>query len=78
MCVLHISYTCNCYMYIGFGADAVSTLSEIVSQRNLRERFNTDEETWPPDQPKHFTPLVLIHHQGKHSTKQPTVVAQVI
>ena len=53
-------------------------LSEMVSQRNLQERFTTDEETWPPDQPKNFTPLVLIHHQGPHSMKQPTVVAQVI
>ena len=66
-------------MYNTVGADdAVSILSEMVSQCNLQERFNTDEETWPPDQPKNFTPLVLIHHQGQHSMKQPTVVAQVI
>ena len=38
----------------------------------------TDEETWPPDQPKNFTPLVLIYHQGQHSMKRPTVVAQAI
>ena len=65
-------------MYNTVGADAVSILSEMVSQHNLKEHFNTDEETWPPDQPKNFTPLVLIHHQGQHSTKQPAVVAQVI
>ena len=65
-------------MYNTVGADAVSILSEMVSQRNLQERFNTDEETWPPDQPKNFTPLVLIHHQGQHNMKHPTVVAQVI
>ena len=50
----------------------------MVSQCNVRERFNTDEETWPPDQPKNFTPLVLIHHQGQHSMKQATAVARVI
>ena len=44
----------------------------MVSQSNVRERFNPDEETWPPDQPKKFTPLVLIHHQGQHSKKQAT------
>ena len=49
-----------------------------MSQCNVRERFNTDEETWPPDQPKNFTPLVLIHHQGQHSMKQATAVAQLI
>ena len=50
----------------------------MVSQHNLQERFNTDGETWPPDQSKNFTPLVLIHHQGQQSMKQPTAVAQVI
>ena len=57
---------------VPIGADAVSILSEMVSQRNVREWFNTDEETWPPDQPKSFTPLVLIHHQGQHIMKQAT------
>ena len=60
------------------GADAVSILSEMVSQSNVRERFNADEETWPPDQPKNFTPLVLIHHRGQHTMKQATAVAQLI
>ena len=50
----------------------------MVSQSNVRERFNIDEETWPPDQAKNFTPLVLVHHQGHHSMRQATVVAQVI
>ena len=50
----------------------------MVSQYNIRERFNTDEETWPPDQPKNYTPLVLIHHQGQHNMRQATVVPQLI
>ena len=66
------------HLAISVGADAVSILSEMVSQSNVRERFNTDEETWPPDQPKNFTPLLLIHHQGQHTMKQATAVAQLI
>ena len=50
----------------------------MVSQSIVRERFNPDEETWPPNQPKNFTPLVLIHHQGQHSMKQATAMAQLI
>ena len=50
----------------------------MVTHCNVREQFNTDEETWPPDQPKNFTPLLLIHHQGQHSMKQATAVAQLI
>ena len=81
---LLIKVLCTCVYYtliiptIRVGADAVSILSEIVSQCNLQERFNTDEETWPPDQPKNFTPLVLVHHRGQHSMKQATAMAQVI
>ena len=63
---------------MSIGADAVTRLSEMVSQSNVRNRFSTDEETWPPDQPKNFTPLVLIHHQGQHSMKQATAMAQLI
>ena len=66
------------YTFLYIGADAVSILSEIVSQCNVREWFGTEEETWPPDQPKNFTPLVLIHHQGQHTMKQATAVAQLI
>ena len=49
-----------------------------MSQYNIRERFNNDEETWPPDQPKNYTPLVLIHHQGQHSMRQATAIPQLI
>ena len=63
-------------MYVG--TDAVSKLSEMVGQCNVQEWFDNDEETWPPDQPKNFTPLVLIHHQGQHAMKQATAVAQLI
>ena len=66
------------YLHLAIPVGAVSILSEMVSQSNVRERFNTDEETWPPDQPKNFTPLVLIHHQGQHNMKQTTAVAQLI
>ena len=66
------------HLAIPIGADAVSMLSEMVSQGNVRERFNPDEETWPPDQPKNFMPLVLVHHRGQHSMKQATAMAQVI
>jgi len=47
----------------------------MVSQCNVQQRFNADEETWPPDQSKHFTPLVLIHHQTQHTMKQATAMA---
>ena len=50
----------------------------MVSQHNVQEWLNTDEETWPPDQPKNFTPLVLIHHHDQHSMKQATAITQLM
>ena len=50
----------------------------MVSECNVRERFDTEEEPWPPDQPKDFIPLVLIHHHGKYTTKETTEIAQLI
>ena len=35
----------------------------------IRTRFTTEEDQWPPEQPKHFTPLVLVHQEGKPSEK---------
>ena len=50
----------------------------MVSQSNVQNWFNVDEEKWPPDQPENFTPLVLIHHHGKYSIKETTEIAQLI
>ena len=30
-------------------------------------RYISDENTWPPDQPKHFTDLAVVHCKGKHT-----------
>ena len=49
-----------------------------MSKCNVRERYSSDEEVWPPDQPKFFIPLILIHHQGQHTMKQATAMAQLI
>ena len=38
-------------------------------------RFTTEEECWPPEQPKHFTPVVLIRQEGRRSKKETQVMA---
>ena len=37
-----------------------------------------DHDTWPPEQPKGFTPLLLIHHQGDHTPEQVTTMAELM
>jgi len=53
------------FLYIG--AKAVSEFYKRVSQVSIQTRFALDENTWPPNQPKDFTPLLLVYHQGEHS-----------
>ena len=51
-----------------------------MSEHYIRERFHNscDGETWPPDQPKHFVPLVLVRQQGQNISKQVTALPQLI
>ena len=37
-----------------------------------------DDDTWPPEQPTSFTPLLLIHHQGRCTPKQVTAMAELM
>ena len=50
--------------------EAVTILSKRVKEVNIQTRFGADEDTWPPDQPKTFIPLVLIQHQDNCTITQ--------
>ena len=45
-----------------------------VRQLNIQTRFAVDEDSWPPNQPKDFTPLLLVHHQGQQTFEQATAL----
>ena len=45
---------------------------------SIQTRFIVDHDTWPPKQPKSFTPLLLIHHQGDHTPEQATAIAELM
>ena len=64
-------------MSLSVGANVVSVLSERVSQITIQIRFAVEEDAWPPKQPKQFTPLLLVHHQGEHNIKQSTALAKL-
>ena len=38
-------------------------------------RFTTGKDTWPPEQPKHFTPVVLICQEGQRTMKETEAMA---
>ena len=67
------------YHLVIVGAEtAVAILSKRVRQISIQTRFMVDHDTWPPEQPKGFTPLLLIHHQGDHSSEQVTAMAELM
>ena len=45
---------------------------------NIQAWSTIDEESWPPEQPKRFTPLVLIQHQHQTNPRQSTAMAEYI
>ena len=52
----------------------VSILSDRVRQLNIQTRFAVDDNSWPPNQPKDFTPILLVHHQGQQTFEQATAL----
>ena len=74
---LHI-IVCSYYYYLVIvGAEAVNTLSNRVSQISVQTRFMVDDDTWPPEQPKSFTPLLLVHYQGNRTLEQVKAMAEL-
>ena len=49
-------------------------LSKRVREVNMQTRLTVDKDAWPPEQPKTFTPLLLIQHQGHRNLKQSTAM----
>ena len=65
-------------MFLSKGTEAIAILSSRVSQINVQTRFMPDKNTWPPGQPKIFTPLLLVHHQGYHTPEQVMAMAELM
>ena len=54
---------------------AIIELSGRVRQLNMQAPLQVDENTWPPNYPKGFTPLVLVHYQDMYTAKQAAAIA---
>ena len=76
--VYALLYGSNYNYLVIVGAEAIAILSNRVSQINVQTRFMVDDNTWPPEQPTNFTPLLLIHHQGHHTKEEVTAMAELM
>ena len=53
-------------------------LSKRVRQTGVQRRLILDKNRWPPEQPKKFTPLLLIQYQGQKTSEQDTALTNLI
>ena len=56
----------------------VSQLSGNVKAVYKATRFSVAKDTWPPDQPSEFTPLVLLHREDEQSITQVTTITKAL
>ena len=68
--------TISCCYHVG--VEAVSILSSRMAMMNVHVQDTVDEDTWPPDQPKEYTPLLLIQHQEQRTKEQDNEMAKLI
>ena len=72
-CIINVLLLC---IYVE--ADAVAILSNRVRQINSQARLMVDDDSWPPEQLKSFTPLLLIYYQGHRNSKQVEAMAKLM
>ena len=51
-------------------------MSDHLKSGYIQTRFTNEGGEWPPDQPKHFTSLTLIHHKGRRTHKEVLAMAE--
>jgi len=70
-------YEQNCtfgFIFVTTEPDAISKLSNRVSQLSIQTHLLVDEDEWPPNQPKCFTPLLLLYHQNQRTHEEETAL----
>ena len=59
---------------MAYAGDAISLLSNRVSQVSVQRHLMLDENMWPPEQPKSFSPLLLIQYQHQRTPEEDTAL----
>ena len=56
----------------------VSQLSGNIKAVYKVTRFGVAKDTWPPELPKEYTPLVLLHHEDEHTITDVTTITEIL
>ena len=62
------------FLTVGIKVD--SKLSADLKERYVTTRFSVENDAWPPEQPKEYTTLALIHHKNQPTQKQVIALAK--
>ena len=73
--VLYNSCIMNCCYYSFLGPKAVKTAADLLCSRYEQNRYISVDD-WPPYHPKHYTPLAIVHHEGRCTEAEVTAFAQ--
>ena len=65
-----------CCSFQGSEPADVRSHSDYLKGRYKCTRFTNEQDEWPPDQPKHFTSLALIHHKGGHTEREVIAITK--
>ena len=57
------------------GPEAVKTAANLLCNRYEHNRYIPVDD-WPPYHPKHYTPLAIVHHEGRCTEAEVTAFAQ--
>ena len=53
------------------GNEDVSKAANLLCDRYIQNRYiPSDDDDWPPYHPKHYTPLTIVHHEGRCSESE--------
>ena len=59
-----------------FFSEAVAFLIKSLEKIYIATRFNTDKNTWPPQQSRHFTTLAFIYHKNERTQREVITIAK--
>ena len=66
-----------CYLFVIFPVTkGVQVATGHLREYYIKRRYKGDLDDWPPYHPKHYTPLTIIHHEGRHTEFEIAAVAQ--
>ena len=56
----------------------VSQLFQHVKRVYRQTRFDVGKETWPPEQPKEFTPVAFVYYEDQRNMKEATRITKAV